>query len=125
MIVRGEDQLMSFKDTLADYVNDTISGADGYIESGPVPSGEVWKVTQAVAHDNTTGPSTIEFRASIDGAFYRFGGQVKAFAAGECLYWPCELYLGPDDYVRVYFTGGVANDTCRIWLTGHKMTLEE
>ena len=49
LIVRGEDQLVSWTRPLVNRVFGAISGANGYKDSGTPPAGQVWKVGGKIA----------------------------------------------------------------------------
>ena len=122
--VRGEDQLFSFKGVLANTRNAVIFGANGYVDSQPVPANTIWCVTNFKAFNNTSPTTAHIYELNHDGARYGFGDEVAAFAAGDPSYWSGFLWLDPSDTIRVYFTGGLVGDTCYIVLTGYIMTLE-
>ncbi|GAI83414.1 unnamed protein product, partial [marine sediment metagenome] len=59
--------------------------------------------------------------ADFDYYFHREDAAFDANAPSELL---CDLWLDPEDVIRVAFDGGQAGDTCRVGLLGHRMTLE-
>ena len=124
LIVRGEDQLFSYKGTLHEFRAAAISGADGYVDSQPAPAGEIWVVTNIVARDRTTATTEHEHQLFHDGGEVRFGHVLAAMAADIFSYWSGWIWLDPSDTIRVYFLGGLAGDTCHVHLTGYIMTLE-
>jgi len=122
--VRGEDQLFTFKESLASTRTAAISGADGFIDSvGPV-AGLVWKVTN-VRSINKTSPTTRHHYYMMEGGVH-FGLNevVAALAAGDPAFYNGEVWLEPGQTVRVYFTGGLVADQCQVDLTGCTMTKE-
>ncbi|GAH65539.1 unnamed protein product [marine sediment metagenome] len=48
----------------------------------------------------------------------------KLFPIEAALHWTGHTYLDASDNIRAYFTGGLAADSCQIYLTGYSMTLE-
>jgi hypothetical protein len=124
LVVRGEDQLFSLKGVLAVSTSGNPSGANGYIESPAVPEGEYWVVTNVVIRDNNTALTSVRFRLRHDGNEYDFGGVTKAVVAGECVPWNNVMYADESDTIRAYLAGCAAGDTCYIWVTGHRVTVE-
>jgi len=122
--VRGEDQLFSFKGVLCSYRTAKISGADGYIDSNPVPAGEIWCVTSIGANDIDTATTRHRYLLSHPPAATRFYKVDAVIAATDYTYWGGWIWLDPGDTIRVNFIGGLVNDDCAVALTGHIMTLE-
>lgn len=124
LIVRGEDQLFTIKGVLAFRTETAISGASGYIDTGSVPAGEYWVITTITAADQTTGPTAIAIYNSHDGAIACLHEEKRAFAATDRAMWSGHTYLDVDDVIRVYYVGAAAADTCRIEISGYRMTVE-
>lgn len=122
--VRGEDQLFSFHEPLDYYLQGNPSGANGYIESGAVPPGEIWVVTTVAARDQTRALTRIDFAVWHAGQALLFHGELRAFAAVEALYWGGHVYLEEGDTLRAWFLGSQAADVCNLYALGYKMTLE-
>jgi len=122
--VRGEDQLFTFKGVLASRNEGAISGAGGYIESGAVPAGEIWVLTNVVATDGTTATTAHTAYVMHDGATVYLYEARAAYAADVKSSWGGHAYLDVGDTVRVYFTGGLVADTVRVDILGHRMTVE-
>jgi len=122
--VRGEDQLFSFKGVLALHSTDVLADDDGSLDSPAVPAGEIWVVTTVVVCDSTSPCASIVVANFHDGAGFEIEREVKAFAIGERKNWGGHTYLDPSDTIRVTFYGGKAGDTCHVWITGFRMTLE-
>ncbi len=123
-IVRGEDQIFTYKGRLASHSRGAISGAGGYRDSKSPPEGEIWVVTNAVAYDRTTA-TTQHLYGSMEGAdFITFYRQTEAFGVGVVSDYQGLLYLEEGDAVKVYFTAALAGDDCVVQLTGQIMTLE-
>jgi len=124
LIVRGEDQLFSFRERLGSTRTAAISGAGGFIASNPVPAGRVWKVTNIHASDLTSPTTSHAFAIQRGAATYYFNQNTAAFAIGEGSFYNGEVWLEPTDVVRVWFTGGLGADNCIVTLTGYEMTKE-
>lgn len=124
LIVRGEDQLFSFKGVLALFVGAVISGAEGYIGTFVVPDDEIWVVTTTQGWNNTTAVAAIRFENVHNAGRTPYHQEQKAFAISERSTWGGHTYLDPGDTVRVYFIGGLAGDACEMAVTGYIMTLE-
>lgn len=123
-IVRGEDQLFSFKSTLLSVRNHAISDADGYSDSHIVPAGEVWVVTSVSVIDMTSPTTEVIIQIRRGASNYYFHEEEAYKSAGRAWTVQCAKHLTVDDLVRVYFIGGLAGDECWITLTGHRMTKE-
>lgn len=124
LIVRGEDQLFSFKGVLSQKDDAVISGANGYSESGVVPAGEVWCVTTIAAYDRTSATTRHVYVTRRNGVVLAIGENIAALAADKPSFWSGWTWLDTDDRIRVYFTGGLVGDNCRIETQGYKMTKE-
>jgi len=124
LIVRGEDQIFTYKGRLASHSRGTISGADGSYDSNSPPAGEIWMVTNAAAYDRTTA-TTSHLYCTPEGAdLIVFRRQTEAFAVGIPSEYHGLVCLEEGDVVRVFFTGALAADDCVVQLTGYIMTLE-
>jgi len=124
LIVRGEDQLFSFKGVLGITGEAVISGANGYIESIAVPAGEIWVVSTILARDNTSPTTRIILVNRHDGASITVNDEIRAFGALDWSVWGGHTYMDQGDVVRASFIGGQAGDTCRIDVSGYRMTVE-
>lgn len=124
LIVRGEDQLFSFKDVLSLFESTVISGASGWAPSDACPADEIWHITNIMASDDTSPTTTHLYQDCRNGAIHAFGATIRAIAAGEHSYWSGHVWLGPTDFIRVYFTGGLIDDVGNVTITGFRMTLE-
>ncbi|MCK4297882.1 MAG: hypothetical protein KAX80_00030 [Planctomycetes bacterium] len=124
LVVRGEDQLFSFKGKLLDHTSnvDTAAGDIG-LAATTVPAGEVWVVTSVLAINTVTVCSSIYLYA-IDGAdeaaFRR--GDTPSITAG--LSWSGHLYLEAGDRVNATFMGCALHDRIYLQTLGYKMTKE-
>jgi len=124
LIVRGEDQLYSIKEPVAEFRSVAISGADGYGRSVTVPANTIWKITQVCTQDATNAVTEVQFRFWHDGGDYIFANDIRAIGAGEYICTACEIWMDPGDEIRPVFTGGQAGDTIYTIVTGHAITLE-
>jgi len=124
LIVRGEDQLFSYRESLLDRATGLVSGADGFFDSNGPAAGTIWKITNIRVVDVTSPTTQHNYLARGGGIDRQFGQEILAFGAGANSHYHGEIWLDPDDVVRVYFIGSLANDTCYIDLTGYQMTVE-
>lgn len=124
LLVRGMDQLFSFDESLASLKNATISGADGYSDSATPPAGSIWRITSIGSNDINSPNTARKYRYFRTPTSYTILDDVRAFAAAEWAHIQRDLWLHPGDVIRVYYTGGLAGDSCRIDLLGYIMTLE-
>lgn len=123
-IVRGEDQLFSYRDTLHLPYTNTLEIDDGALATASPPADEVWVVTNVVAVDGTTAPTAMYFRVYWNVNFIEFHYEEKAFAIGERSCWGGKVVLKAGETIQAHFLGGLHGDTCFLWITGYRMTLE-
>jgi len=124
LIVRGEDQLWSFDDTLEDRQVGAISGADGYLDSGVVGDGEIWVIHSLAGRDITTPTTRHAYNIRRAGINYSVHDLVAAIPANQFTTWTGRLVLKKDDFIRFYCVGGLVADQIELMLTGYKMTKE-
>ena len=124
LVMRGENQLFSYKEPLFDYREAVVSSADGYLDSNSPGAGLIWKVTNIRSTDNTTATTDHRHHARHAGTSYPFHGVLAPLAVGQGAFYHGELWLEAGDFIRVHFIGSAAADTCRIDLTGYVMTKE-
>lgn len=122
--VRGSDQLISFAGVLSNAVSTAISGAGGFVASGAVPAGKLWKVTGISARDDTTAPGKVRITAYHDSVAYMLEEVPTGLAANDWTSWDGEVWLDVSDTIRVYFASGLAGDNCRVEIHGMIMTAE-
>ena len=122
--VRGEDQLFSFKEPLGVRRTSTISGPNGWGDSASPPAEQVWIVTAIAARDTTSPTTAHRYQFTGMPLTPDFFEQVQAFGIDALSTWGGHLYMVQGNTVRVTFTGGLANDSVRVELTGYIMTLE-
>ena len=122
--VRGEDQVFSFKGPLVLLATGAVSGTNGYINSEAVPAGEIWVVTTVAARDATTSVTRIFISNNHNGVGGIFYSEDKVWAVGEFSYWSGHTYLDVGDFVQAFFLGSLPGDTCRLIITGYRMTVE-
>ncbi len=123
-MVKGEDQLFSFKGRLAVGTLSVVSGADGYVDSASPLDGEVWVVTTAAAHLQNRGASRIQMSNQRGADYVGFFDETRAFAAFERAVWQGMTILEHEDIIRAYLTGALVADEGNVDLTGYKMTVE-
>jgi len=124
LLVRGQDQLHSFKQPLYYSKSDTISGANGFVVSAPVPEGQIWHVTWAYAVDVTSPTTAHSYHITHDDVGYYCLIDYAARAAAVPSNFPVQFWLDEGDLYRVYFPAGQVADTCIIRLLGEIMTKE-
>lgn len=124
LIVRGENQLFTFKDTFELIVNTPLSGAGGYMASGAVPAGEIWVITAATAIDVTGATTRISFARRSGVWAYTFGGERGPIGVSDMVFWSGHEYCKEDDLLWTYFIGAGAADVCYAYFTGYIMTKE-
>lgn len=124
LIVRGEDQLHSYKKPLSSRNVGVISGANGYLDSNTPDVGLVWHVTHVGARDNTSPPTALLLALSINGTFSEVANDVRAIAAQETLTSKVDLWLEPNHFIRAVFAGSLVDDQCVIDLSGEVLTKE-
>jgi len=124
LIVRGEDQLISYAGALHDRYAGVPSGAGGHVQSTAVPAGQIWHVTNLSVVDNTTALTIVSFRLFSGGVEYIIHDYAAAIPATEPTSKPCDLWLDPTDRIRVWLVGSLAGDTCVLSTLGNIMTLE-
>lgn len=121
--VRGSDgdKIIAFDDVVKELRSATISGAGGYVDSDAVPAGKVWKITNVVVRDATSAITQIAASVYDGATAYDFWRHIAAIGAGVYTSYSCEVWMEATDVIRVYFVGGLANDSCLIILTGIQM----
>ena len=122
--LKNGDQLFSYKSNVLDRATGLISGAGGYYESSVVPAGDVWVITNIVAVDWTSTCTEHIYEIRSGGLGYNIYVIQAAFAIKQRSWLGTQIYLEAGEWLRVYFTGALANDTIYIFLTGHSMTKE-
>jgi len=124
LLVRGMDQLFSYKQTLAlsATTNDADAGTNT-LASGTVPAGEIWHVTHLSAINQTTVSTRVELEAKILGAMIRLVSDVTP-PAWQSTEWQGDCWLVEDDWVQAGFRGCNLGDDLRFFATGQIMTLE-
>jgi hypothetical protein len=122
--VRGEDQLISYKDQVVTQSYGVPSGANGYRESAIVPASAVWVVTHIASQDDTTATTTHRYFVRHGGADYGLYTNSAALGIGGTSSLATRLYLVAGDTIKVFFTGALAGDMCGVWVYGHSMTKE-
>ncbi len=124
LLVSGEDQLHTYQDTLEIYVTGDLTEADGYLETAAVGAGDVWVITNIIlenADRNITSSRWCRFSGAVA---YCFGCVTRAVPLAERTCWYGWEWAKATDTIRGEFVGGQIGDTCHMWVTGYKMTLE-
>jgi len=124
LIVRGEDQLFSFKGVYQERQMDLNTPAGGSTLSGAVvPAGEVWIVQNFIAFDVTSACAYIRLGVDIGGTRY-FIDWLPNPAAAQVCGGPCFASMKTGDRLAADFSGVVLNDDTHLGAFGYKMTLE-
>lgn len=124
LIVRGENQLFSIKNSLISRTTGNPTGAYFLLDSATPPANEIWVVTCITAADKTTATTRHtydQYDGVLSASIYE---EIRAFGIDDKSVWGGHVYLDPDDVIRIYFTGAQLTDTCQIDLAGYRMTLE-
>lgn len=124
LLVRGMNQLFSFKGSLKQIETDTISGAGGYLDSDTPPAGEIWRIFNIGAVDITTATTDHRLRVFVAPTSHALLDDDTGWGANARSYHQLDVWLHPGEVIRVYFVGGLAGDTCQVNLLGYIMTLE-
>jgi len=122
--VRGQDQLFSYKGTLASYRATLISGANGYIDSETPPAGEAWALSNIGAILSDRATTAHRYRFIRNAVSYIIEDVTAAIPAATWTRVRGDIFLEPGDVVRVWFIGGQANDSVRVDMTGYRLSLE-
>ncbi len=122
--VRGEDQLHSFGGVLANLRESALVAAGGSANSASCPAGVIWHVTAVAAVDRTTATTAHRYQLTHGADRPIFYNPIQAFATSHRSSWHGDLWLDEDDYISVWFAGGLIGDTCRISIAGEIFTLE-
>ena len=124
MVVRGENQLFSYKGYLNKTRSMTVSAANGYANSNTGVAGEIWVFTNVASRLAERATTEHRYLQARTGEEYAVGYDLRAINANEWGYWHGWVFLEEGDWFRTYFIGAQAGDTCTIQLTGYIMTLE-
>lgn len=122
LVVRGKDQLFSYKAQLTGLSVGVPSGAGGYRDSAAVPAGEVWVITALGAWDTTSATTAHGYRLRSGGSDFRVYYTYAAFGAGVSSTWGGMIVLNVGDVIRCYFIGSLVADTCNLSCLGYRMT---
>jgi len=122
--VKGEDQLFSYKDQGLIGVAATATASGMTLTTNPVPSGEVWVITNAsIGNFTRAAPvASIGIKANGEIKYAAAGGST----AGAGLYF-CfngHLYLEAGNRVYGYVSGCEVDDSITFNINGYKMTKE-
>lgn len=124
LLVRGMDQVFSFRSVLATTRGATISGAGGFVDSLPCAAGEIWIVTAASAYDQTSATTRQLYCHRHVGTNYVLAEWTEAMPALKEGFHRGWTPLVENDTIRVYFIGALAGDICSVTTSGYIMTLE-
>ena len=122
--VRGEDQLFTFKEVLTKSATDTVTGDDGWVQSPPVPAGQLWVVTTVYAADNDRAIAGLKFGNRHDGSNIFFFETVQPILIRTGVGWAGHTILDPADTIIAYYHGALDADNAPLFITGYIMTLE-
>lgn len=123
-MVKGEDQLFSYKDRYAERVVD-LDPAGPWISlpGTPVPPGEVWFVQAMRGVDATGIPTLVELRVGGAGVTASLTIATPT-AAAESILWSGEIVMAEGDVASARFDGFTAGDGLYLDIWGLKMTKE-
>ncbi len=124
LLVRGMDQLFTFKEAYGIWSLGTISGAGGYFDSAIPPAGTAWIVTQMAMTDKTNAVTANRVLIRLTNRQTRIAYLDDGWGAGVWNHHPGLWYLGTGDKFRIYFEGSQGGDQIEIQLSGYLLTLE-
>jgi len=124
LLIRGMDQLISISEPLHSKRIATVTGADGWMDSNPVPAGQIWKVSNIMSLDVDNATTLHSYNLRRAGSTYWVAEDRRAIPADERGFFKGEIWLAPTDTIRLYFTGSDNGDDALVSLFGHRMTLE-
>jgi hypothetical protein len=124
LLVRGEDQLVSYKNPLLVQKSGAVSGAGGYYDSTAVAAGEVWRVDMVQSTDQTSATTGHRYSVRRGGANYTYDEITAALALNVAQYTRWPVWLEAGDVIRVTFLGSLVADVCLVRLFGQIMTKE-
>jgi hypothetical protein len=122
--VRGEDQLVSYTESLYDESYGQVSGAGGYRESLAVPANTVWHVTALSASDDTRATTQHAYAVYIGAHYYKVANPLATYVTGQMSYLLTDLWLEAGATIRVIYIGSLALDACGLWVHGHTLKKE-
>jgi len=124
LIVRGEDQLFTYKAELFNRSADTSVAAGDHTQSTvAVPADEIWVVTHIAAWCSTSVITRIEMFKNNVLEWYQIGAVVTPVQHVGLL-WDGHIYLDPTDQLHIQFVGCALNDSIYSMVLGYTMTLE-
>jgi len=124
LIVRGEDQLFSFKDEYHENVwIDNAAAGNNTILGSVVPVGDVWVITSLLAYNETSACTRIHVGIRV-GVMIRFLNHNQTCAVYEAAAWTGWVPMCAGNRVQSDFVGCVLNDNLSFHIHGFKMTKE-
>lgn len=122
--VRGEDQLFSLKDNLLLTYTYTMPGDGNYShDTGTVPAGEFWVVTNIYGSNDTTVATRV-VASVVSGGTTHTLKQVASPVVREGISWQGKVVLKEDDKIRVRWIGNANGDGVSLTIVGYPMTAE-
>jgi hypothetical protein len=106
------------------YGNTDIALASPYVASDPVPSGEVWVITNVTTIYVGTAPTRI-FAQLISGADTPNLWEDSPIVAGTIYNHNCNLILGEADYLQLAVNGATAHDAVYLDMVGYIMDVDK
>lgn len=124
LIVKGQDQLHSFKAAVYDHSAGNPSAANGFRSSSAVPANTVWHVTVISGYDGTRALTQISFNILRGAQLYAVDQEIRAIAINERAIFTGDLWLESGDLIRTYYVGSQAADNCVLQVHGESFTKE-
>ncbi|MBA7474245.1 hypothetical protein ES707_09593 [subsurface metagenome] len=124
LIVRGEDQLFSYKEAYHSRTRHDKVGAGNWLLDCPVVGpGEIWKLTSIFAYSRTAVCTSVTVAVLVGATEYEFHHEPTpvAFVGNPG---PCEIWLDAGERIRATFIACGAAEVLICDLNGHVMTLE-
>ena len=124
LLVKGKDQLFSFKDQILMHVTTLATTATMTLISDAVPAGEIWEVTHVSARNNTRAALLLMFGIRLNSTTCYWLASGSTESMGVPFGFVCHMYLKAGNRVAVYFGSCMENDSLEMNVNGYKMTKE-
>lgn len=115
------DKLVGFESVVEEGLSDTnLATGTNTLDGTAVPTGKVWKITQAMVIYIGTAPSALQIRVpGLGGTIYLL--DQRTITSGVAYMWSGEIYLQVGDYMQARVTGATAGDDLYLRYAGLQM----